>query len=226
MYEGFPLVGGIRVENGQFLLDGYPEGAAVHGIEGEDAKELRRLAVFMTDIRRVKEWLDIIPIDPAAITNEQGRIFEGLADAALIAFCRCFDLDHPLKPLKPKRVFSIEQRDQLDRVRAVRNKVVAHDARLFGGIFSLIVRSRDFQAIEAVSMHMGASFVAFAELRDLRSLNKVAFDWITAEHEAVATRIVRNYNASPIGDRISAPPFTINVETKDHFAPKKSRAGK
>src|SRR5208283_3235571 len=119
------MVQGVRLENGKLVLDGYPDGATVHGVESPEAKELRRLAVFLGELQRVERWLGLIPNDPPQDTSDQTFIFLGLADAALLGFCRCFDLDHPLKPLKKKKIFSLEQRDQLERLRNVRNKLVA-----------------------------------------------------------------------------------------------------
>ena len=55
------MLQGIRMENGNFVLDGYPEGATVHGIEGPAAKELRRLAVFRGELESVVCWLSLIP---------------------------------------------------------------------------------------------------------------------------------------------------------------------
>jgi hypothetical protein len=216
------LVQGIRMENGQMLLDGYPDGAVVHGIEGPNAKELRRLSVFEAELHKVVGWLKLIPVDLAQINMDESLVFEGLADAALLAFCRCFDSDHPLRPLRQKGMLSLAQRDQLERIRAVRNKLVAHDEQLFNGTFSLIVRSRDFAAIEAVSLNLLTPFVALSELNDLRSLSGVVQNWVKNEHERVATEIVRTYDASPLAERVGAPPCTINVESKDHFAPKKN----
>jgi len=217
------VVSGVRMENGQMLLDGYPNGAAVHGIEGQNATELRRLSVFMADLHKVVDWLKLIPVDPAQIRADKGLVFEGLADAALLAFCRCFDVDHPLRPLRQKGMLSPAQRGQLERIRAVRNKLVAHDDQLFNGTCSLIVRSKDFAAIEAVSLNLLAPFVVHSELNDLRSLSGVVQNWVKNEHERVATEIVRAYDASPLAERIKAPPFKINVELKDHFAPRKNR---
>lgn len=220
------MVQGVRMENGQMLLDGYPDGAAVHGIEGPTAKELRRLAGFVVELQKVVDWLKAIPAHLAHVNVEQRLVFEGLADAALIAFCRCFDFDHPLRPLKQKGMLSIEQRDQRVRIRNVRNKLVAHDNQLFNGTFSLIVRSRDFAAIEAVSLSLVTPFVALSELDDLRSLGDVVQNWVKNEHERVATEIVRAYDASPLAERIAAPSFTFNVEPKDHFTPKRGRQGR
>jgi hypothetical protein len=147
------MVQGIRMENGGFVLDGYPDGATVHGVEGPAAQELRRLAVFMADLQCVVRWLSLIPGDLPQEPSDQTFAYVALADAALLAFCRCFDVTHALKPLKKKKMLSLEQRDQLKRLENIRNKLVAHDEQPFKGVFSLLVRSRDLTAIEAVSLY-------------------------------------------------------------------------
>ena len=220
------VIRGVRLENEKLLLDGYPDGASVHGVEGPNARELRRFSVFMAELEKVVHWLKLIPVDMAQISMDQSLVFEGLADAALLAFCRCFDSDHPLRPLKQKRMLSLAQRDQLERIRAVRNKLVAHDNQLFNGVFSVIVRSQEYAAIEAVSLNLLTPFVALSELNDLRSLSVEVLNWVKNEHERVATEIVRTYDAWPLAERVAAPPFKINIESKDHFAPKTKRTAK
>jgi hypothetical protein len=212
------VVAGVRFENGQFILDGYPEGATVHGIEGPIPKEFRRLAVFRSEL--LSGWLSRIPRN-LDVNSEERSVFEGLADAALIGFCRCFDSDHPLKPLKSKLIFSPEQRDQLDRLKAVRNKLVGHDEQLTTGVYSLIVRSKEQTAIEAVSLLLTVPFVGLAELVVLRGLSEHAFAWVRTETERIATQIVRDFDALPLEQRKAAPPFTINTEQRDLFAPKR-----
>ena len=219
------MVQAVRFENGKLVLDGYPAGATVHGIESPEARELRRLAVFMGELQMVERWLNLIPTDISPDNSDQMFTSVGLADAALIGFCRCFDVGHPLKPLKQKRIFSLEQRDQLDRLKGVRNKLVAHDEQLSNGVFSLIVRSQELTAIEAVSLNLITQFGAMQELNDLRALGQCALNWVKQEHWNIASKIVQGFDAMPAAYRAAAPPFTINVEPKDHFAPKSERAG-
>ncbi len=176
------MLQGIRMENGNFVLDGYPEGATVHGIEGPAAKELRRLAVFRGELQSVVRWLSLIPGDVPQDASNQAFAFVGLADAALLGFCRCFDLDHALKPLKKKKMLSLDQRDELERLQNIRNKLVAHDNQLFNGVFSLIVRSTDLTAIEAVSINLVTPFVVHSELKALRTLSQFVLDWLKQEH--------------------------------------------
>ncbi|WOJ89675.1 hypothetical protein RZS28_18135 [Methylocapsa polymorpha] len=204
------------------VLDGYPDGATVHGIDSPEAKELRRLAVFMGELQIVERWLSLIPSDAPQDTSDQTFVFAGLADAALLAFCRCFDLNHALRPLK-KKMLSLEQRDELERLQSIRNKLVAHDDQLFNGVFSLIVRSADLTAIEAVSLNLLTPFVALPELKALRALTQFVLEWVKQEHWRVASEIVQAFDAMPAAYRAAAPPFTINVQSKDHFAPKKER---
>jgi hypothetical protein len=53
------MLRGMRVEDGQFKLDGYPEGTTVRGLVSPQATELCRLMLFRTDLGRVIEWLHI-----------------------------------------------------------------------------------------------------------------------------------------------------------------------
>lgn len=215
------VVRGIRMENGSIVLDGYPEGATVHGIDSPEANELRRLAVFMGELQIVERWLSLIPSDAPQDASDQAFAFAGLADAALLAFCRCFDLDHALKPLK-KKMLSLEQRDELERLRNVPNKLIAHDEQLFNGV-SLIVRSTDLTAIEAVSLNLLTPFVVLPELKALRTLSQFVLDWVKQEHWRVASEIVQAFDVMPAVYRAAAPPFRINIQPKDHFAPKTER---
>lgn len=213
---------GVKMENGQIVLDGYPEGTTFHGLTTPLAESLKRLSVFMGELQQVEHWLRLIPEgDPT--TGDPAAISAGLADAALIGFCRCFDLNHPLKPLKPKRVFSPEQRDQLDRLKNVRNKLVAHDEQLTHGVFTLIARSRDLTAVEAVSLSLQAPFSVLPDLARLRVLQQIALEWVRQEHWRVATEIVQAFDALPMIDRALAPHFSINVNEKDVYAPKVKR---
>jgi hypothetical protein len=219
------LVRGVRMENDRFVLDGYPDGAVAHGIDGVLATEFRRLAVFRSELKIVGEWLSRIPVKFPLNSGDQ-VLFEALADAAIIAFSRCFDSSHPLKPLKAKRIFTIEQRDQLDRLRAVRNKLVAHDEHLTTGVFNLIVKSKELKAIEAVSMILSAPFLALPELRLLRTLSERALAWVDAEHENMAGQIVKAFDAWPLEQRGASLPFSIKFEERDQFGSANPRVAK
>ena len=210
------MVSSIRVSEGRIDLAGYPPGSRLHGWSGPGGKELGRLASFMGELELAQRWLNEIPpeIDP----NSEALVSRALADAALLAFCRCFDFEHPLKPLKPKKVFSPEQRPKLERLRRVRNRSVAHDDQLSTGTFSLVANGPDYNAIEAVSLKLSAPFLSHGvELPALRELNAAALAWVRKEHWRVASEIVSAFNALPLSERMSAPDFTLNIEPKDHY---------
>jgi hypothetical protein len=214
------LIRGVRLENGHLMLDGYPVGATAHPMDSPDARDFRRLAAFGFELQEVVYWLDFIP---SGAPNESHRTFAALADAALIGFCRCFDPAHPLNPLK-QNMLSLEQRDQLERLRKVRNKLVAHNERLSDLTLSLIVRSKELTAIEVVALDLSVPFICLPEMEMLRNLSRYVLDWVATEREKIASKIVQEFNALPALYRAAAPPVTINIESKDHYAPRVERA--
>lgn len=216
------MVRGLRLEGGQLLLEGYPAGASVHGINLPGALELKRIAVFLGELQVVERWLSLIPTSAPDDTSDETFVYLGLADAALMGLCRCFDSDHPLKPLK-RKFLSLSQRDDLERLQNIRNKLVAHNEQLGNGVFSLIIRAPDLTAIEAVSLNLFTPFAALAEIEKLRALSRFVLDWVRQEHGRIASEIVEAFNALPAIVRAVAPPFTIDVVSKDHFAPKSQR---
>jgi hypothetical protein len=215
------LVQRVRFEDGYFVPEDYPEGTTVHGIDGSGAKELRRLFVFAEELHDVVRWLALIPSDLKVDPTDQTLVFTGLAEAALIAFCRCFDSKskHPFIQLKPKDIFSPEQRAQLKRIKTIRNKLVAHDERLYKSVFSLIILSKERTAIEAKSAHLHVRFLFLPDLNNLRTLSQVVLDWVEKEFRRVEAEIVRYTNAKPLSERAAYPPFPITTEERDFFAP-------
>ncbi|WP_146618731.1 hypothetical protein [Rhodoplanes elegans] len=212
----------IRFEEGTVLFVESPDDTTVHLVEGPLAMELRRLGVFRSELAIVSEWLSRIPADihPRSIS----QVDSALAEASLLGFCRCFDHKHPLRPLKPKRVFSPENRDNFDRLKAIRNQLIAHDSQLLTGVYSLIKKSRDHSAIKAFSFLISVPFLALREFEILRQLTEITSSWVHEEHERVSDKIVNLFNDLPIEQRKSTPPFTIQVgEPKDFFAPEKPR---
>lgn len=219
------MITGLRMESSGIILDGYPVGTTVHGIDSPEAHALRRMFVFMNELRQVGNWLCLIPAD-LPTEGDATHVATALADAALITFCRCFDVRHPLKPLKTKKLFTPKQRDQFERLKNIRNKMVAHDDNPSNGVFSLITRSVNMKAVEAVSISLNTPFVVFQDLNSLRILQDVAFKCVAIEHERVATEIVRNFVLAPLSVRASAPPFEIKVDSKDLYAPTVQRVPK
>lgn len=205
------MIGKLRVEGGQIILDGYPDGSTVHGIEGIAADELRRLAIFKFELRLVQRLLTKISQSASGTTQEDSDLTIGLSDAALLAFCRCFDFDHPLKPLKSKRIFSPQQRDAFDRLKNIRNWKVGHDKQLTNGTYSLLVLDKKGAAIEAVSLSLQVPFSGMQELEELRTLSQIAMAWVEQEYERVAAQIVRTHNASPALERPAHAGFSINI---------------
>lgn len=88
--RGVSLIGGI------VRPLGYPDAATVHGMQSADADELVRLKAFLKELYLVEQWLNMIP-DDFRERPADAMLFSALADAALLAFCRCFDAKRPLK---------------------------------------------------------------------------------------------------------------------------------
>lgn len=208
----------MRIEDGQFKLDGYPEGSVVRGIAGPKPLELCRLVVFRGDLTNVCEWL--------MAANAEGvppTIHEALCAAALVKFCSCFEGTSGLraKPLKRKNIFAPADRAIVERLRQIRNKLVAHNENLYPGEFPLIVLDSDANAIEAVALKLEAPFSVMPEVADLSRLSAIALGWVAAEFEAIATEVVAGINAIPISERRllrdTTPEFTLNILSEDRF---------
>ncbi len=213
------MVSGITINNGSLEIHGYPLGSSIHSVATPDAEELNRLTIFRSELKRVEYWL--AKIEERAIPDlEDSDINHALADAALLAFSRCFDFDHPLKPLRAKEIFKGDGRKQVERLRNVRHKLVAHAEQVVGGVFTLIVQSPEKQAIETLSLNISIPFHALGELECLRQLNIQALNWVSAKHEGLATNIVKWFNGLPLEIRSSAPDFVLKSQSSDPFAPK------
>jgi hypothetical protein len=130
-------------------------------------------------------------------------------------FC-CFEGTKGLRqqPLKIKRVFCAEDRRAFDRLKLIRNKIVAHDEHLYPGEYAFLVTDRDASAIEAVILKVATPFSGLEDADHLQRLAAIARDWVAAEFETVATEIVTTFNAQPAEDRrsiiASTPEFTLN----------------
>ena len=210
----------VSFQDGKLLISGYINGATVHGIDGLHAKELRRLMVFNCELRKVSQWLSRIPDAQQGLDKDQSDVFSALADAAIVGFCRCFYTKHPLRPLKQKGMLTTDQKRQLQRLINVRHNLVAHDAQLTSGLYSLIVFGPDKSVIEALCLNIVAPFSGLSELDVLRELCSVVLEWVKNEYERVASLIVAEFRAMPESIRASAPAFTIDIlPAEDHFAP-------
>jgi hypothetical protein len=203
---------GIRLENGKFILDGYPEGTSVRGLGIPKAQELSRLHVFKSDLDDVCEWIsqakNIDPTDPK---------HEALYVAALIKFRACFEGTSGLrqKPLRQKDILSTADRACLERLRLIRNQMVAHDEHLYPGEYPLIVLDKDAKAIEAVSFMIKVPFSGMGEIEDLERLAHISQKWINNAYEEIASEIVAEINAVSNEERLHlrdvTPEFTINI---------------
>ncbi|WP_156964519.1 hypothetical protein [Methylocapsa aurea] len=216
------MFGGIRFENGSIVLDGYPADATVHGVDGKLSNELKRLSVFGADLLRALNWLDL-----ATKSNSPNPTEEALDESALLAFCRCFESTngHRLKPLKSKQVFNPDQRAKFERLKLIRNRVVAHDEQLFGGVFVLVVRSVGLTALDVLSLNLSTSFTDFPEKGFLRELVGVACHWVELERTRVMNELKKEFDAKPVEFRAAAPPFKITPIPADPFS-RPQREGK
>lgn len=202
----------IRFENSKIVLDGYPEGASVRGLGIPKAQELSRLHVFASDLRNVCEWIylakNLDPSDPKT---------EALYIAALIKFRACFEGTSGLrrKPLKQKDIFNTADRACLERLRLIRNQMVAHDDHLYPGEYPLVVLDKNATAIEAVSFMIKAPFSGMSDIQDLERLAETAKKWIEAAYEETAREIIAEINTFSNEERLylrdNTPEFTINI---------------
>lgn len=209
----------IRFEDGQIKLDGYPKGSSLRGIKSSEAQELCRLFIFRSDLNYVVGWLKAVEAEKL-----MPEIREALCTAALVRFCSCFEGTSGLrtKPLKRKRVFSGNDRKVLERLRQIRNKLVAHNEHLYPGEYPLIALDSDATAIEVVVLQLNVPFSAMSDVSDLRRLAEIALGWIVAEFEAVASKIVADINALPVSERReqrdTTPEFRIEIgQSEDRF---------
>ncbi len=219
------MVMGMSLEGSQLTLEGYAEGTTFHGVDSLEAHELKRLVVFRSYLEQVGSWLRLMSSD-AELQGDTGQVVSALADAALVAFFKCFDREHKLKPLKAEEVFTPAQRDQLGRLRTIRNKLVAHDENPLNGLFTLVARSVDMRILETVSISLNVPFAALPELQALRDLHKIALQWVAVEHERVASIIVHGCNAMPLEERAAAPPFSIKTKIEDVYGQTSQRVPK
>jgi hypothetical protein len=209
----------IRAENGSLVLHGYPEGATVHGIEGPGVATAHRIHGWTTERS---------PLAQAHSQRRFGGNFRSsfhicrLGWRGIVSILPLLRFGSPFKAFEKESAFSRSERPTWTAQE--RQKLVAHDDQGANGVFSLIVRSRDLTAIEAVSLSLPTPFVVLPELKTLRSLSQFVFDWVKKEHGRVAGEIVQAFDMMPAYDRAAAPPFGIKVETKDYFAPKNERA--
>lgn len=210
---------GIRLENGKLFLDGYPEGSSVRGLGIPKAQELSRLHIFKSDLANVCEWIsqakDIDPSDPK---------HEALYIAALIKFKACFEGTSGLrqKPLKQKDIFNSTDRACFERLRIIRNKMVAHDEHLYPGEYPMIVLDKNAKAIEAVSFMIKLPFSGMSDAQDLERLAYISIEWLNKAYEETASEIVSEINDIPSEERLhlrdTTPEFTINIaESEDRI---------
>ncbi len=202
----------IRFENSKILLDGYPEGASVRGLGIPKAQELSRLHLFASDLRSACEWISLAknldPSDPRT---------EALYIAALIKFRSCFEGTFGLrqKPLEKQDIFNDADQVCLERLRLIRNQMVAHDDHLYPGEYPLVVLDKNATAIEAVSFMIKAPFSGMSDVQDLERLAQIAKKWIEAIYEETRREIVAEINALSNEERLylrdNTPEFTINI---------------
>jgi hypothetical protein len=203
---------GIRFESGKFFLDGYPEGCSIRGLGVSKAQELSRFHLFKRDLDDVYEWIFI-----AKNLDQNDSKVEALYIAALIKFMSCFENTSGLrqKPLKQKNIFHSSDRACLQRLRRIRNKMVAHDEHLYPGEYPLIVLDGDAKAIEAVSFTIKAPFSGLSDIYDLDRLAQIAKKWVDEAFENIATEIVTEVNSLTNEERVylrdTTPEFTINI---------------
>jgi len=210
----------IRQDGNVLSLDGYPDGAAVHGIAGPLPDEIKRLMVFAADLRKALEWLTNQPVPGEGKLPE--AIAEAMDEAALLAFCRCFESTAGvrLRPLKAKKIFNADQRASFDRLRTIRNKVVAHDEQLTGALVPLMVKSKEFHALDALCIYLTAPFSAFTERANLLELVQIAHDWVEAECNRIFDRITTEFDALPLEVRAADVRITLTPEAVDVFGSK------
>ena len=210
------MIGTLRHEPGKgFILDGYPEGSTVHGLALPEGQDLCRLLILYSEMRQVMSWLET-----AINASLDGGIREGMAVAAWVRFCGCFESTAGLRaqPLQPKKIYTKADRPLIEIFRQIRNKVVAHDEQLFPSNSPLVVLNADGLAIEALAMRASYPLHCRDQLGEMARLAKIASEWLEAEADRVGAEIVAKINGLPFTlrqmQRDSAVPFEITFVGK------------
>ncbi len=202
----------------------------VHLVEmtGEAVKILKRLTVFRAFLEDTNKWLEAIPTDftpPNGPHSEQTKVWEALADAALISFCKCFDKKHPLKPLNLK-MFTLEERDKIETLITMRNKTVAHDDQKASMTFVIASIHLDGSALDVASIHLSSSFYSSYDMKVLKHLSSKAFELVDKEHQITIKNALSTLKSQPPEVAQLPKSITIGVRRTDRFGPKNPRQPK
>lgn len=188
----------------------------MHGLALPKGQELCRLLLLYAQMCQVMSWLET-----AMDASLDGGIREGVAIAAWVRFCGCFESTAGLRaqPLQPKKIYAKADRPLIEMFRQIRNKVVAHDEQLFPSSSPLVVLDGDGFAIEAVAMGASYPVHGFEPLGQMARLARIAAEWLEAEADRVGTEIVATINGLPFAvrqmQRDSATPFEITFVDKN-----------
>ena len=214
------MLKGITASNGNLTFEGdSPPGSTMHEVGGPEADELRRMAVFSSDLQAARQWLDSLSVSVQQVPTTTDR---ALCNAALIAFCCCFESTSGLrrKPLNSKKVFAGEQRQQLERLITIRNQMVAHDEQFASHTAVLVVKSADHIASETLTYHLSFSLVAMNERKILNNLVDVALKWVRIKIDKLSKEITTAFNKLPLDQRSGFPAYSLQIVEGDPFRKK------
>jgi len=192
--------------------------AALVPINGTLAEELSRLYIYQTDINDACNWLE-----SAKKLQDSDHNKEAFYIAALIKYRTCFEgsLGLRKKPL-PTKIFNQDDRKIHERLRKIRNKIVAHDDHLYPGEIPLIVINNNGLAMDAICFRVTVPFNAMKEAEGLGRLALLTKEWVDIECKKIAKKIVDEINAMPQEQRHQirkqASQFTIKfTECEDRL---------
>ena len=208
------MIGRFRMEGTNWIFDGYPEGSSIvmlqpaassqrrkgeHRANGsQEVREFIRLVLYKGDLEQIISWCGVA-------LNEQleFNVREAAATAAVVRFVTCFEATGGwrAKPLKARLFFETKQRAQFERIKVIRNRMVAHDDALYTQPFGFLAIGSDALAIEALCVDMAAPLFAMEELSGLASLAGVTLAWVGAAVDKAAAVLVDEFNSLEEEDR-------------------------
>lgn len=153
---------------------------------------------------------------------------QGLAVAALVTFCGCFNSTSGLRrqPLNASRIFDLEDRTKLTKLQWIRNKMAAHDENLYPSSFSAAIVDNDARAIDTVVMTGWISLDQLPEFSEMARLTAAAQAWVENEIDKECEKTTAAFNLldrdvraankeAGIQIRVTTPAFNIGDKLPD-----------
>lgn len=182
----------IRVADGSFHIEGYPDAVALKQLKPHEARRLGGLTLHVYDL-----GIALAAVNSMVTDAMTPALTECMWTAALVTYFKCFGVGDRLQ-LSADKIFKAEPQARKNHhyFRQLRNNHIVHDVNAYSQTMTGVAINRegmDYKVADVLSARVTVQTAAQQNATCLGQLVQHALNWVTAERDALYDQLGSEY---------------------------------